>query len=77
MRNLTSLIFQIQCLELYTDERIHAEEFARGETIEELISQVEDLYSTHFGECTRFHPALAKMQNMAIQRKQKAGYDTR
>jgi hypothetical protein len=37
-------------MEMYTDERITKESFARGETIDKLIKETEDLYSEHFGE---------------------------
>jgi hypothetical protein len=37
-------------MEMYTDERISKESFARGETIDKLIKETEDLYSEHFGE---------------------------
>lgn len=37
-------------MEMYTDERITKASFARGETIDKLIKETEDLYSEHFGE---------------------------
>ncbi|ORY33359.1 SPX domain-domain-containing protein [Naematelia encephala] len=39
---------KIHCLELYTDEKISPESFAKGETIENLIKQMETLYTEHF-----------------------------
>ncbi|KLT45695.1 EXS-domain-containing protein [Cutaneotrichosporon oleaginosum] len=39
---------RIQCLELYTEDRIGPCSFARGETIDTLIRQSEELYSEHF-----------------------------
>lgn len=39
---------RIHCLELYTDDRISSEAFAKGETIEGLLKTAEDMFSTHF-----------------------------
>jgi hypothetical protein len=38
----------IQCLELYTEDRIATCSFSRGETIDSLIKQSEDLFTEHF-----------------------------
>ena len=35
-------------MELYTDERIAPESFSKSETIDNLLKQVEELYSEHF-----------------------------
>jgi len=40
----------VHILELYTDEKIHAETFSRGETMTAQLKMTEDLYSEHFGE---------------------------
>ncbi|WOO82310.1 Xenotropic and polytropic retrovirus receptor 1 [Vanrija pseudolonga] len=39
---------KIVCLELYTDDRIAPCSFARGEVIEGLIKETEDLFTEHF-----------------------------
>lgn len=39
---------KIVCLELYTDDRIALCSFARGEVIEGLIKETEDLFTEHF-----------------------------
>ncbi|BEI88828.1 uncharacterized protein CcaverHIS019_0201900 [Cutaneotrichosporon cavernicola] len=39
---------RIQCLELYTEDRIGPCSFARGETIDSLIRQTEELFTKHF-----------------------------
>ena len=43
---------RIHCMDMYTDERISKQSFAKGEAIERLIDQVEKLFSEHFGEST-------------------------
>ncbi|GMK56353.1 hypothetical protein CspeluHIS016_0301930 [Cutaneotrichosporon spelunceum] len=39
---------KIQCLELYTEDRIGPCSFARGETIDTLIRETEELFTKHF-----------------------------
>jgi SPX domain protein involved in polyphosphate accumulation len=38
----------IQCLELYTEDRITPCSFSRGDTIDTLLQQTEDLFTEHF-----------------------------
>ena len=37
-------------MEMYTDERIAKETFAQGKVVDNLLKQMEDLFSEHFGE---------------------------
>lgn len=41
---------KIHCLELYTDEKISKETFAKGRVIDDLIKQMEELFTEHFGQ---------------------------
>lgn len=36
-------------MELYTDERIQKEKFAKGEMIDKLLQEMEQLFTEHFG----------------------------
>lgn len=40
-------------MELYTDERIQKEKFAKGEVIDKLLQEMEQLFTEHFGERSR------------------------
>lgn len=37
-------------MEMYTDEKISKEHFSNGKLIDDLIKQMEGLYTEHFGE---------------------------
>lgn len=37
-------------MEMYTDEKITKCTFAKGKVIDDLIMQMEELYTVHFGE---------------------------
>ena len=41
---------RIHCMDMFTDERISKQSFAKGEVVENLINQAENLFSEHFGE---------------------------
>lgn len=41
---------KIHCLELYTDEKISKETFAKGKVVDDLLKQMEELYTEHFGQ---------------------------
>ncbi|WVQ84502.1 hypothetical protein IAT38_006654 [Cryptococcus sp. DSM 104549] len=53
---------KIHCMELYTDERISKCTFSKSDSIDELIKQVEDLYTLHFehGDSKRARDKLRK-----------------
>ena len=61
---------KIHCMDLYTDEKISKESFAKGEVIEKLLDQMEDLFSEHFGESVPDVSAvLIQEQSTGILRK--------
>lgn len=41
---------KIYCMEMYTDEKIARGTFAKGSTIDKMIKETEELFTTHFGE---------------------------
>lgn len=45
--------WQIHCMDLWTDEHLSKQAFSSGEMIDDLLKQMEELYTTHFGESRR------------------------
>lgn len=56
---------RVHCLEMYTDERISSEAFAKGETIEAWLKAAEDMFSTHFehGDIKKARDRLRKQDS--------------
>ncbi|KAK4685855.1 hypothetical protein P7C73_g4278, partial [Tremellales sp. Uapishka_1] len=53
---------KIHCMELYTDEKIMKESFSKGDKIDGLIKQVEEMFTEHFehGDSKRARDKLRK-----------------
>jgi len=45
----------IHCMELYSDDKILKDKFAKGVSIDSLLKQMEELFTEHFGQppCAR------------------------
>jgi len=38
-------------MDMWTEQYLGKQAFSNGETVESLIKQMEDLYTSHFGTC--------------------------
>ena len=59
-------------MDLWTDEHLSKQAFSSGEMIDDLLKQMEELYTTHFGESgvlTESMGCCTDDKNMAIARK--------
>ncbi|WVO14281.1 hypothetical protein L204_101913 [Cryptococcus depauperatus] len=56
---------KLHCLELYTDERITKCTFSKSEAIDDLIKQMEELYTSHFehGDLKKAREKLRRQQH--------------
>ena len=49
----------IHCMELYSDDKILKDKFAKGVSIDSLLKQMEELFTEHFGQLTCRAPRLS------------------
>lgn len=47
-------------MDLWTDEHLSKQAFSSGEMVDDLLKQMEELYTTHFGES---HPYLGAINS--------------
>jgi SPX domain protein involved in polyphosphate accumulation len=65
---------KVHCLEMFTEERISQEAFAKGETIEAMLKSVEELFTEHFehGDTKKARDRLRKQDYVATVSSQSA-----
>lgn len=57
----------MHCMELYTNERVMQQTFSNEKTIDNLLKEMEDLYTLRFGGCNPWLSVQANDQSTVIQ----------